>query len=99
MKRNRLPSRHFHGVAAEPPFCSSTKPGGIESMGREYNSRLRQRDVFRRTPFESLEPRRVMAGNVTAEVIDGDLIITGDGAANTISVRQSDSGSYVVESD
>jgi hypothetical protein len=68
-------------------------------MGPGRNSRLFQRDVIRRLQFESLEPRRVMAGNVTAEMIDGDLIITGDDEANTISVAQTGSGSYVVASD
>ncbi|MEX2142158.1 MAG: hypothetical protein WD894_23020 [Pirellulales bacterium] len=65
-------------------------------MRQRRNSRLFHRDTFRRLNFESLEPRRVLAGNVTAEVIDGDLIITGDDAANTISVGQTDIGSYVI---
>jgi len=36
--------------------------------------------------FESLEPRRLLAGNVTAQVVNGDLYIVGDAAANVIEV-------------
>jgi hypothetical protein len=36
--------------------------------------------------IERLEARQLMAGNVTAEIIDGDLIVTGDGLDNRISI-------------
>jgi hypothetical protein len=52
----------------------------------------------RRYGFESLESRRVMAGNVTAEVINGDLIITGDDAANGITLHALGGGTYQVGS-
>jgi hypothetical protein len=64
---------------------------------RRY-SKLRGSEILRRLCFESLESRRAMASNVTAEVIDGDLIITGDDASSTIGLRQSGSGNFVVES-
>src|SRR5688500_2611678 len=35
---------------------------------------------------DALEPRRLLAGNVTAAVVNGDLVITGDAAANRIVV-------------
>ena len=37
--------------------------------------------------FERLESRQMMAGNVTAQLVDGDLIVTGDVADNTIQLR------------
>jgi hypothetical protein len=39
-----------------------------------------------RRRFEPLEPRQLLAGNVTVELIDGDLIVTGDGLDNRIGV-------------
>ena len=42
----------------------------------------------RRLWVESLECRRMLAGNVRAAVVDGELRISGDGAANWIEVRQ-----------
>jgi hypothetical protein len=38
--------------------------------------------------FESLERRNPLAGNVTAEVVGGSLLIEGDSSANSIQVRQ-----------
>jgi hypothetical protein len=46
------------------------------------------RRTFRSLGLESLEARRVMAGNVTAAVVGGDLVITGDGAANEVRIHQ-----------
>ncbi len=40
----------------------------------------------RRLTLESLEARQVMAGNVTATVTAGELIIQGDNVANSIQV-------------
>jgi hypothetical protein len=44
--------------------------------------------TFARSPrgFESLESRHMLAGNVTAQIVNGDLIITGDSADNAILV-------------
>ncbi len=41
-----------------------------------------------RLALESLEPRTLLSGNVTAEVIGGDLIITGDDAGNEVIVHE-----------
>ena len=46
--------------------------------------------IQRQLGFESLEYRQMMAGNVTAQIVNGDLIVTGDAAANAI--RFVDSG-------
>ncbi|MDH3719008.1 MAG: hypothetical protein OES79_12895, partial [Planctomycetota bacterium] len=46
--------------------------------------------------FESLEPRHLLAGNVTAAVVDGDLRLTGDSLDNTAMVSVID-GDVVVE--
>jgi hypothetical protein len=40
----------------------------------------------RRPKLESLEGRRLQAGNVTASIVNGDLRITGDNLANEVSV-------------
>jgi hypothetical protein len=40
----------------------------------------------RRRHIERLEARQMLAGNVTAELIDGDLIVTGDAADNRIRI-------------
>jgi hypothetical protein len=38
--------------------------------------------------FQSLEPRTMMTGNVTVQVVDGDLKITGDSKDNKVTVVQ-----------
>jgi hypothetical protein len=43
----------------------------------------------RRCTFESLESRQMLAGDVTARIVNGDLIIKGDRNANEIAVTQS----------
>src|SRR5687768_5181411 len=43
----------------------------------------------RRRKVEALEARAMMAGNVTAQLVDGDLIVTGDGANNAIRFEHS----------
>src|SRR3954468_16205343 len=45
---------------------------------------------------EALEPRLTLAGNVTAAIISGGLVITGDNSANAILVEQIDSDSFRV---
>jgi hypothetical protein len=42
----------------------------------------------RRLVLETLEGRNLLAGNVTASVVDGELRITGDGGANWVQVTQ-----------
>ena len=44
--------------------------------------------------MESLETRDLMAGDVSAQVINGNLIITGDAADNKITITQVSSTSY-----
>lgn len=57
-------------------------------------SRRRFRNRF---PFEKLEARCLMAGDVHAEVIDGDLIITGDELDNEVGILPGDNpGEYRV---
>lgn len=50
----------------------------------------------RRLNVEGLEKRAMLAGNVSVVVDGGDLIITGDGAANGVALRQIDTGRYAV---
>jgi hypothetical protein len=53
----------------------------------------------RRKPLlgvESLEARDVPAGNVTVQVIGGDLVVTGDNASNGVLIRQIGNGVYSV---
>jgi hypothetical protein len=40
-----------------------------------------------RFDIETLERRRLLAGNVTASVVDGSLVITGDSSANSILIQ------------
>jgi hypothetical protein len=49
----------------------------------------RHRDHGRRCIFESLESRQMLAGDVTAQIVDGNLIIEGDRNDNEIAVTQS----------
>ncbi|MEM8677739.1 MAG: hypothetical protein AAGF97_00160 [Planctomycetota bacterium] len=51
-----------------------------------------------RTEFhvESLESRKMMAGDVSARVVNGDLIVTGDNQDNEIYVFQMDADSYAL---
>ncbi len=49
-------------------------------------NRKRSYSSGRRLGFESLETRRCMAGNVTAALVGGDLVVEGDADANTISI-------------
>src|SRR5207247_5079240 len=44
--------------------------------------------------FESLEARLALAGNVTAALVGGALIITGDNSANGILVERVDADSF-----
>jgi hypothetical protein len=46
--------------------------------------------------FENLESRQMMAGNVYASVVSGDLVVRGDNASNGVEVRQIGNGAYQV---
>jgi hypothetical protein len=50
----------------------------------------------RRLSVESMESRQLMAGNVFANVIGGDLVLSGDAASNGIEIRQLGVGKYQV---
>jgi hypothetical protein len=51
----------------------------------------------RRRFFESLEPRHLLAGNVTAALVGADLVITGDTEANVISLVETENdGEFVI---
>ncbi len=60
-------------------------------MFNNANSRL-----GRSASFETLERRDLMAGNVIARVIDGDLVIRGDDASNGVKVTRLDATTYQV---
>lgn len=57
----------------------------------------RDKRVGRSRYFESLESRNLLAGNVTASVVEDDLVITGDAAANNIQVSQPANGDWQVK--
>ena len=57
-------------------------------------ARRRQTRGFVR-PVASLESRTLLAGNVTAEIVDGELLITGDDAANDITILKTAAGVIV----
>lgn len=46
-------------------------------------------------PTAALESRTLLAGNVTAAIVDGELIITGDAAANDITILETAAGVIV----
>ena len=46
--------------------------------------------------LERLEPRLLLSGNVVAAVAGGNLVVTGDGAGNEITVEQTGVGQYTV---
>lgn len=48
----------------------------------------------RRLSVESMESRQLMAGNVFASVVGGDLVLNGDGQSNGVEVRQLGAGVY-----
>jgi hypothetical protein len=42
----------------------------------------------RKLAFQALEPRAMMAGDVTVNVVNGDLVVTGDSGANEVAIFQ-----------
>ncbi len=51
----------------------------------------------RRLGCEKLETREVMAGNVTASIVNGALELRGDSAANNVMIMRSTNGSFRVD--
>lgn len=47
--------------------------------------------------FESLEDRKLMAGNITASVVNEELVLTGDGLGNAVEVHQTALNLYKVK--
>ena len=52
----------------------------------------RQYGNHRKLRFESLETRDLLAGNVAAEVIEGNLFLTGDDLDNGLTIDQTETG-------
>src|SRR5688500_5585091 len=46
--------------------------------------------------LEGLEPRRFLAGNVTAVVTAESLVLAGDALDNSVSIEQSEPGTFIV---
>src|SRR5437868_8625761 len=57
---------------------------------------MRRQLGTKRKVFEPLEKRLALAGNVTATLFSGGLLITGDNSANAILVEQIDADSFKV---
>ena len=55
-----------------------------------------RRRNFRTCSFESLEDRRLLAGDVTAQIVRGDLVINGDSADNGITITAGATAGTVV---
>jgi hypothetical protein len=52
--------------------------------------------MARQLQLESLETRDLMAGDVTARVTNGNLVVLGDAAANTVEIRQLAGGKFQI---
>src|SRR5262245_43598107 len=52
--------------------------------------------TFRTLAVERLEERRLLAGNVTASVVNGNLVVSGDSASNDVVIAQTPSGIVVL---
>ena len=57
-------------------------------LGRRPPQRAKAQVAHRSFSLEPLEPRQLLAGNVTAEVVRGSLLVTGDDADNDIVIDQ-----------
>ena len=64
-----------------------------KSSTTDRNKRIRRK----RLGVEALESRRLLAGNVTADVVNGDLLIGGDQQSNLIELRPSQDGIAAIE--
>src|SRR6188508_563541 len=56
----------------------------------------RPRGIGRRCLFESLEDRRLLAGDVTARISHGNVVIKGDNFANGIAITAGASAGQIV---
>jgi hypothetical protein len=54
-------------------------------------------DKTRKARFESLENRNLMAGNVTAALVGGELSLTGDNSSNYLVVHQTGANRFQVQ--
>lgn len=61
------------------------------------NSKQSKRTRPRRIAIEPLESRRLLAGDVTAEVVDGNLLLRGDRLSNQVELRAAIDGSDAIE--
>lgn len=65
-------------------------------LGKFFCSNTRRRQARRQThAIVAMEPRTLLAGNVTAKIVGGDLQITGDDAANDIEILKTTDGVIV----
>jgi cyclophilin family peptidyl-prolyl cis-trans isomerase len=65
-------------------------------LGKFFRNNIVRRKVRGQSfPVAALESRTLLAGNVTAAIVDGELIITGDDAANDISILETAAGVIV----
>lgn len=65
-------------------------------LGKFFRMNTARRKARGRSfPVAALESRTLLAGNVTAAIVDGELIITGDDAANDISILETAAGVIV----
>lgn len=63
-------------------------------MFARLKNRSRRNSTSRRLALQPLEPRAMMAGDVTATVIDGNLQIVGDNLANDLTITPISAGKY-----
>lgn len=65
-------------------------------MKTTAHSRQPVRTATRKLMFQNLESRSMMAGDVTAAVVGGDLVLTGDNQDNAIVVKQFLGNQFIV---
>src|SRR3990172_7867115 len=58
-------------------------------LGRKPRQKQKTRAPHPSFAVEPLEPRQLLAGNITAQVVSGNLVITGDALGNDIKIDQS----------
>src|SRR5689334_21920221 len=67
-------------------FGAHYNQSSCENRQEEVTGMARKRNTGRRCLFESLESRQMMAGDVTAQIANGNLTIKGDASNNNIAV-------------
>ncbi|ADB14799.1 hypothetical protein Psta_0103 [Pirellula staleyi DSM 6068] len=75
-------------VTGNDPAEQNTHTKEAIAMKTTANSRQSARTATRKLMFQNLEARSMMAGDVTAAVVGGDLVLTGDNQDNAIVVKQ-----------